>query len=272
MQEALRNKEFELGTIDTLLNWADIGTKAHASERLESLVRQMPLRRREGLVTALACLTMVEAAEATDIAKTTVVQQSSVATLVVVAAMAAAAGVLSVWLWRSLAGKRAAPHQATEGMSQVVTVTIAGSPASHEHQGHPDTAAEQAAGSTAPATEEAAAATGAGSTAPAREDPLAEVPRARRVAMQASGAGERLLMRFKRDELRQELRQRSMPTTGLKADLIRRLLQVERRPSTELLEDIEATSRRTGRSVTLRDILVPEAAAAWLAAGRRRRG
>ena len=35
MQEALRKKEFELAVVDTLLNWGDIGTKAHAAERLE---------------------------------------------------------------------------------------------------------------------------------------------------------------------------------------------------------------------------------------------
>ena len=45
VQEALRNKEFQLAIVDTLLNWADIGTKAHAAERLDSLVRQLPLRR-----------------------------------------------------------------------------------------------------------------------------------------------------------------------------------------------------------------------------------
>ena len=41
---------------DTLLNWADIGTKAHTSERLTSLLRQMPLRLGEGQKQALACL------------------------------------------------------------------------------------------------------------------------------------------------------------------------------------------------------------------------
>ena len=45
VQEALRNKEFQLAIVDTLLNWAYIGTKAHAAERLDSLVRQLPLRR-----------------------------------------------------------------------------------------------------------------------------------------------------------------------------------------------------------------------------------
>ena len=33
--------------VDTLLNWADIGTKEHMSERLTSLLRQMPVRLRE---------------------------------------------------------------------------------------------------------------------------------------------------------------------------------------------------------------------------------
>ena len=44
-----RKKEFQMVPVDTLLNWADIGTKAHTSERLTSLLRQVPLR--------LACLT-----------------------------------------------------------------------------------------------------------------------------------------------------------------------------------------------------------------------
>ena len=40
--------------------WADIGTKAHTSERLTSLLRQMPLRLREGQTKALACLTLMD--------------------------------------------------------------------------------------------------------------------------------------------------------------------------------------------------------------------
>ena len=46
-------------SVDTLLNWADIGTKAHTSERLTSLLRQMPLRLREGQTKASACLTLI---------------------------------------------------------------------------------------------------------------------------------------------------------------------------------------------------------------------
>ena len=43
-------------SVDTLLNWADIGTKAHTSERLTSLLRQMPRRVGEGKKQALSCL------------------------------------------------------------------------------------------------------------------------------------------------------------------------------------------------------------------------
>ena len=43
-----------------VLNWADIGTKAHTSERLTSLLRQMPLRLRECRTKALACLTLMD--------------------------------------------------------------------------------------------------------------------------------------------------------------------------------------------------------------------
>ena len=42
-QESYRKKEFQLVSVDTSLNWADTGTKAHTSERLASLLRQMPL-------------------------------------------------------------------------------------------------------------------------------------------------------------------------------------------------------------------------------------
>ena len=56
IQESYRKKEFQLVSVDTLLNWADIGTKAHTSERLTSLLRQMPLRLGEGQKQALACL------------------------------------------------------------------------------------------------------------------------------------------------------------------------------------------------------------------------
>ena len=58
IQEACRKKEFQLGSVDTLLNWADIGTKAHTSDRLTSLLRQMPLRLEQGQTKqALACHT-----------------------------------------------------------------------------------------------------------------------------------------------------------------------------------------------------------------------
>ena len=42
-------------SVDTLLNWADIGTKTHTSERLTSLLRQMPLLLGEEQKQALAC-------------------------------------------------------------------------------------------------------------------------------------------------------------------------------------------------------------------------
>ena len=53
IQEAYRKEEFQLVSVDTLLNWADVGTKAHTSERLTSLLRQMPPRLREGQTEAL---------------------------------------------------------------------------------------------------------------------------------------------------------------------------------------------------------------------------
>ena len=46
IQEAYR-KKFQMVSVDTLLNWADTGSKAHTSERLTSSLGQMPLRLRE---------------------------------------------------------------------------------------------------------------------------------------------------------------------------------------------------------------------------------
>jgi hypothetical protein len=45
VQQKYRDRVFDLRPVDTLLNWADLGTKAHERERLDSLCRQMPLRR-----------------------------------------------------------------------------------------------------------------------------------------------------------------------------------------------------------------------------------
>ena len=59
-QESYRKKEFQLVSVDTLLNWADIGTKAHTFECLTSLLRQMPLRLGEKQKQALACLSQVQ--------------------------------------------------------------------------------------------------------------------------------------------------------------------------------------------------------------------
>ena len=59
IQEPYRKKEFQLVSVDTLLHLADIGTKAHRSECLTSLLRQMPLRLREGQTKALARLTLM---------------------------------------------------------------------------------------------------------------------------------------------------------------------------------------------------------------------
>ena len=39
IQEAYRKKEFQLASVDTWLNFAGVGTKAHSSERLTSLLR-----------------------------------------------------------------------------------------------------------------------------------------------------------------------------------------------------------------------------------------
>ena len=45
VQQKYRDRVFDLRPVDTLLNWADLGTKAHEQTRLDSLCRQMQLRR-----------------------------------------------------------------------------------------------------------------------------------------------------------------------------------------------------------------------------------
>ena len=45
MQQKYRDRVFDLRPVYTLLNWADLGTKAHEQTRLDSLCRQMQLRR-----------------------------------------------------------------------------------------------------------------------------------------------------------------------------------------------------------------------------------
>ena len=59
-EEAYRRKEFQLVSVDTLLNWADTGTKEQTSERLTSLLSQMPLRLIEGQTKALVYLTLTD--------------------------------------------------------------------------------------------------------------------------------------------------------------------------------------------------------------------
>ena len=51
VQQKYRDRAFDLQPVDTLLNWADLGTKAHGAERLDPLCRQMLLRR-EGRTAA----------------------------------------------------------------------------------------------------------------------------------------------------------------------------------------------------------------------------
>ena len=63
IQQAVRTKELSIGKVDTLMNLADLGTKALESSRLDSLVKQLPLER--GLLAAVvaSCLTMAQATE-----------------------------------------------------------------------------------------------------------------------------------------------------------------------------------------------------------------
>ena len=45
IQEEVRRKRLAIDAVDTSMNWADIGTKVHTKERLDSLMRQLPLVR-----------------------------------------------------------------------------------------------------------------------------------------------------------------------------------------------------------------------------------
>ena len=48
VHDALRKSEFSLRVVDTLLNWADVGTKSIKKDRLDSVLLQMPLSRGRG--------------------------------------------------------------------------------------------------------------------------------------------------------------------------------------------------------------------------------
>ena len=54
MQEALWKGVLNLRVVDTLLCWADIWTKSLEKDRLDSLMLQMPLSRREGQTARVA--------------------------------------------------------------------------------------------------------------------------------------------------------------------------------------------------------------------------
>ena len=43
VQDRVRKKQFSVGSIDTSHNTADFGTKFHSGERLQELVRMMPI-------------------------------------------------------------------------------------------------------------------------------------------------------------------------------------------------------------------------------------
>ena len=60
VQQAHRERKFSPGVVDALFNWADIGTKALEASRLDSLVKQMPLRR-EGRKATVALTSLIMA-------------------------------------------------------------------------------------------------------------------------------------------------------------------------------------------------------------------
>ena len=299
VQEALRKKKFELKAVDTLLNWADIGTKAHAAERLDSLMRQMPIRRREGRVTALACLVLTSMSivptSAHDLMEygtahdddtvLKVVFLFVMGLTVIVVIIGVTSVIVCIWLRRTciategtyrelaavgpvsrtLSKRRARPSAGSTASVAADAEPNAGSSASGEAGtgraslgedfGYPHgrTIAREVAGNTAPRGE---------------ADLMAGIPRSRRVAMGNCGVGERLLMRFTVKELQAELRRRRIEATGVKADLIRRLLRVCGRVSIDVLTDVEAMANAHGLPVTFRAILEPDGAAEWIARGR----
>jgi len=294
IQEAYRNKEFDLVSVDTLLNWADIGTKAHTTERLTSLLKQMPLRLREGQIKALACILLTTVTDAQDTTWLTTVTErpghdqmqgdgTILLLLIVVVVTILIVGGLHLYVYWNLVKT----CKATEGMVKELTAR-AGSSAVLEARQEltplgvlevrpelaPSVAGNSApvlrrnelllvAGDAAPTVlmEPLAGATAAGQV----EDHLAGVPTRRRITMGHCGPVERLLMRFTVQQLKDELRRRDMRTTGLKQDLIERLVRMRGRTNDEDLTAVEAHSLRLGRPVGFEVILEPQVAATWLA-------
>ncbi len=66
IQEEVRQKRLALDSVDTSMNWADVGTKAHPKDRLDSLMSQLPLRRQGGItISALSAVTLLGAVAGT---------------------------------------------------------------------------------------------------------------------------------------------------------------------------------------------------------------
>ena len=57
-QQAVREKELEIGKVDTLLNLADLGTKALEPSRMDSLMKQLPLERKLMATLLIGSITM----------------------------------------------------------------------------------------------------------------------------------------------------------------------------------------------------------------------
>ena len=57
VHDALRKSEFSLRVVDTILNWADVGTESIKKDRLDSVLLQMPLSREEERTTAVTIAT-----------------------------------------------------------------------------------------------------------------------------------------------------------------------------------------------------------------------
>ena len=95
----------------------------------------------------------------------------------------------------------------------------------------------------------------------------AGIPVARRVAMHPCGVRERLVMRFTVEDIQDRLRRIGEPGTGVKAELIRRLLHAGRatEASTTSLNLVEMLANETGKEVKLGDVLEARGADLWLA-------
>jgi len=293
IQEAVAKGELTIECVDTDMNWADLGTKAHDPSKLQAIVKQIPLRRR-GLEDIRKGLMMLMVATGSVTGETVISvkledRQTTDETIgKLLLHVLAGVGLLVLTLYFFLGWGNAAGHTALSAGSTAPS-EAAGSTAPAEPEGE---AAGQAAGDTAPG----AAVRAAGSTAPDRqaagaaEDEAAAnaaptrgghaVVGSRRRILRADsedsegweaiptedeGEASQLMNRFKVDELKAALRERRLPVSGLKRDLIARLRDEEAFATVgQLARMNRVLKRQPSRVIRTRDVMSVVSARRWL--------